>query len=190
MNIPDRDTITHTDRFNRFNCIFDCDKGTIFISRTVFHFPDLICAFGAVKNGSNGATFTEYDDLSYGVNITCKATKQPVCSVELQGPIKSDQKIFEEYTISGFYKGDGREDLGENNRYTATFWFTEGGTTAEKTVEIVIMAANTDTAETMERMERSDINKMIYLPGYYPTDDEWESHQKYLEDGETRPVAE
>lgn len=52
------------------------------------------------------------------------------------------------------------------------------------------MAANTDTAETMERMERSDINKMIYLPGYYPTDDEWESHQKYLEDGETRPVAE
>ena len=189
-NIPDRDTITNNDRHNRFNCIFNCDDGTIFISRTVFHFPDLICGFGAIKNGSNGATFTEYDDLSFGVSIRCDSTRGSVLDIERSGILSSDQKIFEECTLSGFYKGDGREDLGVGNTYTCTFWFSEGSTTAEKTVKFTVMAANTDTAETMERMERTALNKMVYHPGYYPTDEEWASHQKYLEDGVTRPVAE
>lgn len=189
MNIPDRDTITNTDRHNRFNCIFNCDDGTIFISRTVFHFTDLICGFGAIKNGSNGSTFTEYDNLQFGVSITCDETKASILEISRSGIISSDQKVFEETTLSGFYKGDGRQDQGENNTYTCNFWFSEGEVSANKTVKFFIVAANTDTDETRSRMDR-DLNTMVYHPGYYPTDAEWESHQKYLEDGATRPTAE
>ena len=182
----DRSTQMYDDRYQRFNCIFDLDKREIFISRTVFHFTELICGFGAVKNGTNGSYFTEYEDMTYGVDVICNKNKQVICSIEHEGPINSDQKIFEECTLPGFYSADGFEDHGVSNTYQCRFWCQEGGELFEKQIEFRVLRANYNTPPTLERTE---LNRMVYHPGYYPTDEEWEAHQKYLEPGTTRPVS-
>lgn len=182
----DRSTEMFDDRHQRLNCIFDLDNKTIFISRTIFHYTDLICGFGAVKNGTNGSYPTEYDNMKYGVEITSDKSKGMTFSLEHDGPLESDQKIFEEATLSGFHSADNFEDHGVSNTYTARFWCMEGGENFETTVMLTVLRANYDTPKTLERTE---LNRMVYHPGYYPTDEEWEAHQKYLEPGTERPIS-
>ena len=186
MEFIDRDTIGDTQRHTHFNLIFKLDDKTIFVSRSIFHAPQIQCHVGAIKNGSNGSIPTDYTNLYYGMDIVRQSTKAVVFSTSHQGPTQSDQACFEEIHVTGFANGDHIEE--GTNLYDATFWFTEGATDEiiEKKVVINIQPCNHDTPGTFER---SAINKMIYNPGYYPSDDEWTSHQKYLEDGTDRPVA-
>ena len=179
------DTITDVQRHTHFNFIIDIDKQSIMISRSIFHAPNIQCHVGAIKNGSNGSYFTEYDNLKYGIDIIRQKDRASIYSITHDGPIASDQSCFEEIWISGFSDGDHIEE--GTNLYDATFWFVEGDSpVVEQKIVFNIQPCNHDTPGTFER---SAINKMIYNPGYYPTDEEWEAHQKYLEDGATRPIA-
>ena len=185
MDFIDRDTIGDTQRHTHFNLILNIDENTIFISRTIFHAPHIHCHVGVIKDGSNGSIPTAYDNLKYGVDIVRQSTKASTWSTTHDGPTFSDQACLEEMWIGGFADGDHIEE--GTNLYDATFWFVHGDSpVAEKKVVINIQPCNSNTPGTFER---SAINKMIYNPGYYPTDDEWASHQKYLEDGTDRPVA-
>jgi hypothetical protein len=182
----DRDLDLHNDNHNRFTCIFNIDEQTVTISRLIFNRLDLICAFGFVKNESNGSYYTEYDNLSFGVTVVNNKTKNIIASIDREGPISSDELIIEETTLSGFKTSDNDADHGVENTYTCSFWYEESGVKVEKTVTFTIIRTNYDLPETFER---SSLNRMVYHPGYYPTDEEWESHQKYLEPGTIRPVA-
>ena len=181
----DRSTVLYSDLHQRLNCIFDLDNQTTFISRTIFHYTDIICGFGAVKNGTNGSYPTEYVDMKYGVEVVEDKTKNIICYLEHEGPVQSDQKIFEEATLSGFKSADGDLDHGVNNTYTCRFFCQENGNDWSHTVKFTVLRANYDTPNTLERPA---LNRMVYHDGYYPTDEEWEAHQKYLEPGTIRPV--
>jgi hypothetical protein len=180
--IEDRDTIKYNDRQDKFACVFDLDEGTCFVSRTVFHFPQVNCDIAFLKDGTNGATFTHYDDLWYGITVVRDANKAIVFTKETQGPIKSDQQIIEQCSITGFIAG---ERIEENNTYSVTFWCTHAGERIEKTVQFHILRGQFDTPDTFERAQ---VNQMVYHTGYYPTDEEWAAHQKYLEPGTDRPT--
>lgn len=182
------DTIGDPQRHTHFNLIFNLDDKSIFISRSIFHAPHIQCHVGAIKNGSNGSIPTAYTNLKYGMDIVRQKDKAIVYSISHDGPTFSDQSCFEEIHVTGFSDGDHIEE--GTNLYDATFWFMEGeegeNPIIQKSIVINIQPCNHDTPGTFER---SAINKMIYNEGYYPTDEEWEAHQKYLEDGATRPIA-
>ena len=77
------DTITDVQRHTHFNFIIDIDKQSIMISRSIFHAPNIQCHVGAIKNGSNGSIFTEYDNLKYGIDIIRQKDKASIYSIHM-----------------------------------------------------------------------------------------------------------
>lgn len=167
----DRDII-YDDRKQSFTILVKLDESSISISRNIVHYGDSLCRWCFRRNGDYKLTF---DKLSFGVRVL-DDKKNIVFSKESSGYLSTDQISLEEYAITG---------LITDKDYTLIIWYEESSKVVEKSFTISVYESNENFPETYKR---SGPNKMIYMSGYYPTDEKWEVESPYHEEGQERPL--
>lgn len=167
----DRDII-YDDRKQAFTILVKLEESNLSISRNIVHYGDSLCRWCFRRNGEYKLSF---DNLSFGVRVVDK-NKNIVFSKESSGYLSTDQISLEEYAITGLTVGED---------YTLTAWYEESSKMVSKSFTISVYELNENFPETYKR---SAPNKMIYMAGYYPSDEKWEEESQYHEEGQERPL--